>query len=98
MTIPVAMRQQSFAQQNLNNASSFNPLLSYPTQPINGLGHMNMPLVYPPSGPMLTFETPVPKPRTDSSPGLMTAADMVAGANSMFRVATQADFSVPKRF
>jgi len=98
MTIPVGMRQQNFAQQNLNNSPNFNPLLSYPTQPINGLGQVDMPMVYPPSGPMPTFETPVPKSRTDANPGLMTAADMVAGANGMFRVATQAQFSVPKKY
>ncbi|KEF62135.1 uncharacterized protein A1O9_00107 [Exophiala aquamarina CBS 119918] len=98
MTVPITMRQQSFAQQSLSNAPSFNPLLTYPTQPISGLGNMNMPLVYPPSAPMPTFGTSAPKSRTELNPGLMTAADMVAGTNTMFTVATQTDFSVPKRY
>lgn len=98
MTMPVAMSQQNFAQQNLSNAPGFNPLVPYPTQPLNGMGHLNIPVIYPPSGPVATYGTSIPKLGSDSEPSLMTAADMVAGAHSMFRIATQADFSVPKRY
>jgi len=33
-----------------------------------------------------------------SDPGLMTAADMVAGVNTKFRISTKDGFAVPKRF
>lgn len=77
-------------------------LVPYPPQRMASAPRRAM--VYPPPEPIPTYGNPVVKPVTMPPPasaglpsGFMTAADMVAGINTRFKIATPNGFSVPKR-
>lgn len=88
------------------------PQMAYPTYPMAPMAPMGpymTPGPPPPPGPIQTYGSTVAaaaaaaattpdQKKVQTDLGLMTAADMVAGINTKFRIATKRGFSVPKRY
>lgn len=89
-----------YPQRSFSNTPARQPNTPQLSRSGGGSGHMNIAVPYPPAGSVPTYGNAVIIPQAEGAgnPAFMTTADMVAGINTKFRVATQAGFVVPKRY